>query len=81
MKLDKNAQTALRWIQKHMNYSDFYDDESTNEEMMEWYAYEISLFARNLAPKTPISVFINRNYGVQTFFLDHEHTASRFYGR
>jgi len=73
-------QSALRWIKKHIPEAEFRDDEVSTEEMMDWYAHEIALFSASLAPKTAISTFIRRNYTPETFFIDHEHVADRYYG-
>lgn len=70
---------ALNWILNNIDIHEFKDDESTELEMVDWYAYEMSQFS-SIEPNKPMIDFINDNYKVKTFFEDHEKVANRYYG-
>ena len=69
---------ALEWIKNHIDRSEFYDEETSEEKMMEWYAIELERFS-NMDPVHTMQEFIDINYKVDTFFEDHEKVAERYY--
>lgn len=77
---------VFSWIKanvKEEEFENFYDEEDEEENpiesAMDWFAYEVDLFHHHLAPKTPIKVWLKRNYKASTFFEDHEKQAKRYY--
>lgn len=70
---------ALEWIKEHIDRSEFKDEDSTEEQLMEWYAIEMERFSSDLDPVHTMQEFIDINYKVDTFFGDHEKVAERYY--
>lgn len=75
----KNSK-ALEWITANMDIHEFKDDESTEQEMAEWYAFEMEQFHNELEPDKPFEQWVKENYKVKTFFEDHEKVANKYYG-
>lgn len=80
-----DKEKAYAWIKNHIDSKEFEDclndyEEETVEGVMDWFAYEMDKFHKDLAPKTPINAWIKRNYTVNNFFDNHEKQANRYYG-
>lgn len=75
---ETKKEIALKWIKKNIDRKDFEDDESSPEQMMDWYAHEMAIFCEGISAND-MQEFIERHYTKETYFGDHEKVAEEYY--